>query len=249
MLKIKNWSSMQSYKDRRPPWIRLHKTLLDDFEFHSMSVNARALLPMLWLLASEDEDPVSGLLRDGYEKIAFRLRMQKKDVESGILECVNSGFIERLNEHFEQVTGSSQIRNQTVTPETETETYRADREDTDIIGAKAPSKKLVRNPDDVSESVWQDHLKTRRAKKQPITQTALDGMRREAAKLGWTLEQALTESCSRGWASFKAEWINQENGKQNGKTRSQLADEAAERALRRLEEQEDATLLIGATEL
>lgn len=131
MLRIKNWSSMQSYKDRRPPWIRLHKTLLDDFEFHSMSVNARALLPMLWLLASEDEDPVSGLLRDGYEKIAFRLRMQKKDVESGISECVNSGFIERLNEQGEQVTGSLLIRNQTVTPETETEAYSTDREETE----------------------------------------------------------------------------------------------------------------------
>lgn len=145
MLKIKNWSSMQSYKDRRPPWIRLHKTLLDDFEFHSMSVNARALLPMLWLLASEDEDPVSGLLRDGYEKIAFRLRMQKNDVESGISECVNSGFIDRLNEQFEQVTGSLRNRNQTVTPETETEAYRTDREETDILAETVVSLPKEKN--------------------------------------------------------------------------------------------------------
>ena len=56
LLKVKDWSSFQSYKDRKPPWIRLHKSLLDNFEFQSMSANARALLPMFWLLASEDDD-------------------------------------------------------------------------------------------------------------------------------------------------------------------------------------------------
>lgn len=82
-------------------------------------------------------------------------------------------------------------------------------------------------PDDVSENIWQDHLKNRRAKKQPITQTALDGMRREADKLGWTLEQALTEACNRGWASFKSEWMtNQTKEKESGKQK--LARETRE---------------------
>lgn len=122
MLRVKDWSSFQSYKDRKPPWIRLHKTLLDNYEFHSLSINARAILPMLWLLASEDYDPVSGLLRDGYEKIAFRLRVTKKELEGAISECIKAGFLEEIKETNQEVTEPLRIEYETVTPETETET-------------------------------------------------------------------------------------------------------------------------------
>lgn len=98
MFKIKNWSSLQSYKDRNPPWIRLHKKLIDDFNFQRMSADARALLPMLWLMASEDEDPVSGMLRIGYEEITFRLRLDNKTVKSAIDEIVRGGFLERCDD-------------------------------------------------------------------------------------------------------------------------------------------------------
>jgi uncharacterized protein YdaU (DUF1376 family) len=64
-------------------------------------------------------------------------------------------------------------------------------------------------PDGVCESVWQDFLKTRKAKKAPVTDTAIDGIRREAGKAGVTLEQALKTCCERGWTGFKAEWLTE----------------------------------------
>ena len=122
MLKITKWSSLQSYKDRKPPWIRLHKTLLDNYEFHNMSANARALLPMLWLLASEDEDPVSGAIRYGYEKIAFRLRLSPAIAKTTLTEIEKNGFIEQYHLCTETVTEPLQNNIKSVTPETETET-------------------------------------------------------------------------------------------------------------------------------
>ena len=65
----------------------------------------------------------------------------------------------------------------------------------------------------VSESVAKDFAAMRKAKKAPITETALAGIRREADKAGYTLEQALATSCERGWIGFKAEWVA---GKPNG---------------------------------
>ena len=65
-------------------------------------------------------------------------------------------------------------------------------------------------PDGVSTSVWQDFKKHRRAKKSPITDTAIEGIKREADKAGWTLENALAESCARGWTGFKAEWVDKQ---------------------------------------
>lgn len=128
VIKIVNWSSFQSYKDRKPPWVRLHKTLLDNYEFQSMSADARALLPMLWLIASEDEDPVSGLIRDSYEKICFRLRLQAEVFTKCISEIRASGFID-ITASYESVTDRLQNCSEFVTPEKteKTETERATR--------------------------------------------------------------------------------------------------------------------------
>jgi hypothetical protein len=127
MLRIKDWSSFQSYKDRNPPWIRFHKKILDGYEFQSMTVNSRAMLPMLWLLASEDKDPSSGMLRICYEKIAFRLRTSVDEVTKVIDECVRFDFIEYV-EQKQQVTELLQNSHESVTPETETETYNKEIE-------------------------------------------------------------------------------------------------------------------------
>lgn len=96
-IKINNWSSYQSYKDRKPPWIRFHKTMLDNFEYHAMSANARALLPMLWLLASEYKDPTAGIIDISYKKIAFRLRQPEDIIIATIEEIKGSDFITVTN--------------------------------------------------------------------------------------------------------------------------------------------------------
>ena len=66
-------------------------------------------------------------------------------------------------------------------------------------------RKNTAPPDGVALSVWQDFHKTRKTK---VTETALNGIRREAEKAGITLEAALNECCARGWQSFKADWVN-----------------------------------------
>ena len=75
-------------------------------------------------------------------------------------------------------------------------------------GASAKrAKPAVSQPEGVSETVWLDFVAMRKAKRAPLTQTALDGIAREAAKAGLTLEKALAECCSRGWQGFKADWM------------------------------------------
>ena len=74
----KNWVDFQHYKDRAPPWIKLHKGLLDDSVFQRLPVASRALAPMLWLLASEAKD---GAFDASLSELSFRLRQSEKDVE------------------------------------------------------------------------------------------------------------------------------------------------------------------------
>jgi uncharacterized protein YdaU (DUF1376 family) len=62
-------------------------------------------------------------------------------------------------------------------------------------------------PINVQEQVWLDFLALRKAKKAPMTVTALAGIKREADKANWDLNKAISECVSRGWIGFKAEWV------------------------------------------
>lgn len=63
-------------------------------------------------------------------------------------------------------------------------------------------------PKGISLQVWNDYLAVRKAKRSPLTATALTAIEKEAGKAGWSLEKALSECVSRGWVGFKAEWVD-----------------------------------------
>lgn len=52
-----------------------------------------------------------------------------------------------------------------------------------------------------------DFLEIRKAKKLPLTQTAVDGIQREADKAGISMEAAVRACCEFGWAGFNAGWF------------------------------------------
>ena len=93
--------------------------------------------------------------------------------------------------------------------------------------------KPFQKPDGVDQDVWNDFLDHRKAKRAPISNTAMTAIEREAAKAGWPLNRALAEIVSRNWQSFKAEWVRE---KQNGHYANQndgmgITERAAHRAL------------------
>jgi hypothetical protein len=85
----KNWADFQHYKNRSPAWIKLHRSLLDDFAFHRLPVASKALAPMLWLLASEY---TNGEITASIEEIAFRFRMPIGDLRQAIKPLLDAGF-------------------------------------------------------------------------------------------------------------------------------------------------------------
>jgi len=89
ILTPKNWSSFQHYKHRNPPWVKLHKSLLDDYEYQCLPVASKAIAPMLWLLASESLD---GIIDTSIEKLSFRLRISESDLIDGIKPLINNGL-------------------------------------------------------------------------------------------------------------------------------------------------------------
>lgn len=94
MLRPRHWDQFQHYKKRNPPWIKLHRDLLDDYQFHCLPVASRALAPCLWLIASES---VSGDIEYDLVTLSFRLRQTKEEIEQAIKPLLESGFFECLH--------------------------------------------------------------------------------------------------------------------------------------------------------
>jgi hypothetical protein len=108
----KNWASHQHYKNRLPPWIKLHRELLNDRDFMCLPLASKAIAPLLWLLASESE---TGQFSGDIQELSFRLRMTEKEIEEGLKPLINKGFF----------VGDSTVLadcQQLATPETERET-------------------------------------------------------------------------------------------------------------------------------
>ena len=87
---VKGWAEFQHYRDRSPPWIKLHRKLLDNFEFARLPLASKALAPLLWLLAAESND---GSVRVDYDWIAFRLHITEAEAEAGVSPLIDSGFL------------------------------------------------------------------------------------------------------------------------------------------------------------
>ena len=55
-LTVKNWHHFQHYSKRSPPWIKLHRALLDDYAFCALPDDAKGHLLLLWLFASQGQN-------------------------------------------------------------------------------------------------------------------------------------------------------------------------------------------------
>jgi hypothetical protein len=118
---VKNWAKFQHYKTRKPPWIKLYRGLLEDYEFMSLSVASKALAPMLWLLASESDD---GSIEGDSARIAFRVRMGDKEVSASLKELISKGFLSNASNTLAECLQDACLETER---ETETETEKPPR--------------------------------------------------------------------------------------------------------------------------
>jgi hypothetical protein len=112
-MRIKHWNKFQHFKDRKPPWVKLYRDLLDDLDWHELDAQASKVLVMLWLIASEDEGRIPPT-----KTLAFRLRMTEKQTN----DCLN-----KLSHWLEQDdinTISERYQDDSLETERETEKER-----------------------------------------------------------------------------------------------------------------------------
>lgn len=84
-------------------------------------------------------------------------------------------------------------------------------------------------PDGVTDQTWTDWLQLRKTMRAVVTQTAIDGINREARRAGYTLEAALATCCANGWRGFKAEWMQQRGQQQQAPRETAYQQQMRER--------------------
>lgn len=142
---IRNWGEFQHYKDRSPPWIKFHRSLLDNYDFHKLPVASRALAPMLWLLAAESND---GSVCVAPDFLAFRLRMPEAEVMDALNPLISAKFIT-----LEQVASEALAeRKQDARPD-RGETEGEGEGEAERGGASAPAPK-TRKRSDTTIAEW-----------------------------------------------------------------------------------------------
>jgi len=151
-MKIKNWSKFQHFKDRRPPWVKLYRDLLDDMEWHDLDPLSSKVLVTLWLLASEDDEQQGKL--PNIKTLSWRLRLPQEQV----LNCINklSHWLERDDINLISSGYQDDL------PETETE--RETKKETEIISPPTgePESKIPDCKHTEVISLYHQHLPTLR---------------------------------------------------------------------------------------
>jgi hypothetical protein len=180
VLRVKNWREFQHYTNRRPPWIKLHTALLDDYEFQSLPLASRALAPMLWLLASCTED---GSIPADPVKLAFRFRCDVKELKAGLTPLIEKGF---LIDASNSLAGCAQSAC--------SEERREETEES--AGKPAFDPSLVPGLDPEAWRLWVEH---RRAIKKPIKPHSIPDAAEQLAKLGRQQLHEVKRARAGGW--------------------------------------------------
>lgn len=86
-LTVKNWNTFQHYGRRNPPWIKLHRAVVDDYAFCALSDAAKGHLILLWLFASQN----GGMVPVDVPFLEKKLSLTNLDIEV----FVSLGFLIR----------------------------------------------------------------------------------------------------------------------------------------------------------
>ncbi len=112
-ISVKNWQKFQHYRDRSPPWIKLHRELLRDYSFMCLQDASKLQLMLLWLLASQLDNKIPADMDYIKHQIGVKGNVCLK-------ELIDKGFVIDASNTLAE-------RKQSAIGETETETETEER--------------------------------------------------------------------------------------------------------------------------
>lgn len=96
--KVRNLEKHQHYKERCPPWIKLHRSILQDYEFCELPDTSKLQLVLIFLLASQVDNKLP--VNEGWIKKQIGV-----NTPVNLKPLFKSGFIELIHDASTGVEG------------------------------------------------------------------------------------------------------------------------------------------------
>lgn len=157
------------------------------------------------------------------------LMLQHSGSEESTAPKCNINSPELQNQHSESEESTAVIRTEDLTVDLTEDltgnTYLPTEAETERPAVAKATAKTTKHEADlallaehgITGQIAEDFLTIRKAKRQPLTETAMRLIASEAQKVGMTAFQAVMFSIGNGWGSFRADWVrNKTFGKQSG---------------------------------
>lgn len=200
-------------------WLKLHRKI-DQWEWYADTNVFRVFMHLLIKANHKDGrfmgQPVpKGSVVTGREALSKETSLSINQIRHTLakLKSTNEITIKTTNKfsiititNYENYQSDNQQNHQQTTSKITNEQPTSNHN----LRIKEVKKKEYNNitaPEDLTAEAWADFQAHRKAKKAPVTETALKGIRAEAAKAEISFQQAIEIMLARGWTGFKAEWI------------------------------------------
>ncbi|KQQ70902.1 hypothetical protein ASF70_18820 [Rhizobium sp. Leaf321] len=128
-LKVKNWEQFQHYRDRNPPWIKLHFALLASEDWVTLDDASKLLAVVCMLIASRNNGMVPN-------NPAYLKRVAYLDKLPKLKPLIDCGFLQIAHADASVLQADASALQADARPETETDT-----EDKDSSSSQPPAAK------------------------------------------------------------------------------------------------------------
>ena len=174
-----------------------YRRILDLYYLHERPLNGDATLVAKQIGMRDEAALVRDVLNEFFEK-----------TDEGFVNARADKEIAHYQSKIEQASRAGKASAERRLNARSTDVQLNNKQET--INIKQETKKkatVVAAPEGVLQSVWDEFVAHRKAKKAKVTELVIQGIANEATKAGWSLEDALKETIVRNWQSFKADWV------------------------------------------
>lgn len=184
-LRIKNWEKFQQYKDREPTWIKLHRELLNDYDFSRLGDASKAHLMLIWLYASQLGNKIPNDAQYLAQKIGATSKIDLKLL-------IDLGYLIPYQLDTEVQTTEPEVCS------TKTETYREETQE-----------KTERDTSDEFEIFWTRYPKQRAGAKDKALKAFTKARERATAEqiFSGCVSYANSDEVAKGYAKGCAAWL------------------------------------------
>jgi len=195
----------------RGGWVSIHRKLVNSAIYRDSE--AVHLWVHLLILANHDDNQFVFCGKPVVVKRGQVITGRKSlSAATGISESKIQRILKTLEDcHMIEQQSSNKNRLITITKYDEYQQGEQQTNNKKVPKVDSAHVKLMELFPELSEQTAKDYIAIRKAKKSPLTETAVTGIVREAGKANLKPHEAILLCCERGWVGFKAEWLTRDS--------------------------------------